>query len=177
MVEENNCMQTRIPFSSPSKRVAEANATKNATGLGFTDSGQPFAVGWPKCRKWPVTADAAVPQTLAEAFGWPSVVREEMKEHLKDISAGHAVVAAVKRPLQTTSHWSGICTQSRASIVLESNHVVACSFTHAPSLEKQQFAFFKRLTEGAWFKPTSSLLVLRLLVTSSGQPIGILLGR
>jgi len=111
--------------------LAELNAEE---GLGYMN-GQPYPAKWPKSRKREQRVAGSQRQGLLEAFGWPKLVGEALAAHMDMIPPEDKPIAATKCQLRTSSHWSGICTQSRGAAVLQANKVVNCTFQHVRSLE------------------------------------------
>ena len=103
-----------IPFNSLSAQVCEDSAIAHVDG-------EPYAVRWTSSRPR-VPPSTKSRQTLVQAFSWPqhvcSILRE-VKEEQKDMTKKPLICAA--KILATTSHFSGVCTQSRAGQVLENN--------------------------------------------------------
>ena len=58
------------------------------------------------------------------------MLREEIESHLDGLKGEVQPIAASPRLLRVTSHWSGVCTQSRSAVVLQNNQVVKCKFEH-----------------------------------------------
>lgn len=101
-------------------------------GLGDLE-GQPFPKGWPKGRPKLLPEDFPA-KTVEEAFQWPLVVRKNLEHILGNMNPadGKPLITTGKR-LKTTSHFSGVCTQSRAAMVVE-GHGMGVKFRHEARL-------------------------------------------
>ena len=69
-------------------------------------------------------------QTLEQAFQWPSVVCSALKEMTPNLGTGLEPMLNRRKVVTVSSHFSGICTQSRAADALESNGI-GIKFHHA----------------------------------------------
>lgn len=101
----------------------------SGTGLGYIN-GQPYPKGWPANR--PRFAFGSTPtKSILEAFRWPEVAKKNLEAILENHPPenGTPLVTTGKR-LKISSHFSGVCTQSRAAAVLE-QHQVGVSFEYA----------------------------------------------
>lgn len=98
----------------------EPGTSSSTLGLGYID-GQPYPMGWPSDRQKIVPSELP-PMTLLEAFQWPKVVKANLNKILEnfDTEDGNPLITQNRR-LQVTSHFSGVCTQSHAAQVLQSN--------------------------------------------------------
>lgn len=84
---------------------------------------------WPKGRTR-VEPGLLPHQTLSEAFRWPEKIKSAVKL-LNEPSAGlEQAIIFKEKVLTVSSHFSGVCTQSRAAMVLES-HGISPRFKHA----------------------------------------------
>lgn len=99
------------------------------TGLGFIN-GETYPQCWPSNRPRLYPADIG-PKTLVEAFQWPKIARQNLNKILSNLAPGDPkpLVTTAKR-LRVSSHFSGVCAQTRASQVLESNSLGNVTFEH-----------------------------------------------
>lgn len=98
------------------------------SGLGFID-GQPFPHCWPSSRP-KVLPESCPSKTLEQAFAWPSVVKRNLTKVLDQLGPGDGTpLISTGKCLKASSHFSGICTQSRAAMVLQ-EHQMGVSFSH-----------------------------------------------
>lgn len=108
-------------------------------GLGYVN-GQPYPTKWPKHRNFH-DINQCQKQSLQDAFNWPAIVRDAMREHLLSLgSSAQPLAADCNRCLTVSSHWSGVCTQSRGSQILAANDVVGCRFKHAPPSASEPYS-------------------------------------
>ena len=89
-----------------------------------------MSYSWPSDRP-KIDLEACPAKSLADAFKWPQVVKTNLKEILRNIgpSQGTPLVGS-GQCLTTSSFFSGVCTQTRAAMVLEAN-AMGVSFQHA----------------------------------------------
>lgn len=120
---------------APSSAAVNDDAPYNPLeGIAFIN-GQPYAAKWPNHREKirRTLLARSTPQTLKEAFGWPSIIRDELASYLEDFTGATMPIAGLPLDLSTSSVWSVVCTQSRAASILRANNVVQCSFKHVAS--------------------------------------------
>ena len=102
--------------------------TTSTEFLGITAKGEQYAVKWPKHLKRQLPCDVES-QSLQEAFAWPTKVKENMKNLLAKIRDKSCPIISSGKCLQLTSHFSGICSQTRGAQILQ-NHDFGVSFEH-----------------------------------------------
>lgn len=96
-------------------------------GLGYV-CGQPFPAGWPSERPR-VRPNACPSKTMQEAFAWPTVAKRNLAGILSNLDPGVKPLIATGKCLKVSSHFSGMCTQSRGAMILEA-HGFGVTFQH-----------------------------------------------
>ena len=102
--------------------------------IGTTAAGRDFAKKWPKHYK-KVAPDPEKSQSLVEAFSWPVKAKQNLARIVEALPADRHPVLLSNRRLSCTSNFSGVCSQTRAAMVLEA-HKFGCQFAHLSFCEK-----------------------------------------
>ena len=98
--------------------------------ISFTEKGkQPYAVKWPRMFKKRVPrADHA--QSLQDVFRWPLLAKENLERLKTELDPDVKPLLLSNKNLTISSNFSGICSQSRGSKILESHAIGSVSFQH-----------------------------------------------
>jgi hypothetical protein len=103
--------------------------------IGVTSTGAEYAIKWPKgYRK--VVVDQSKAQSLAEAFSWPSKAKVNLEKLTEQIGSEFKPVLLADRELTVSSNFSGVCSQSRGTMVLQAHGFGKCRFRHVSFCEK-----------------------------------------
>lgn len=93
-----------------------------------TSSGQPYAYKWPKSYKW-IVPDLSRAQSLEDAFEWSAKARLNLEDLKKGLKQDEMPALVSGKCFTVSSNFSGICSQSRGSKIIE-QHGFGCSFQH-----------------------------------------------
>ena len=98
------------------------------------DLQQPYAIEWPKLYKKRVP-NASCSQSLQETFNWPAKAKANLEKLSEQVGPGVKPALLYGKRQSISSNFSGICSQSRGSQILE-NHSFGpgCHFNHVTGL-------------------------------------------
>ena len=100
-----------------------------ADAIGATPNGNAYAAKWPKKYKH-VIPDTAYAQSVQDAYRWPERAKQNLERLKEELKEGEAPALLSGKTFTVTSSFAGLCSQSRASRILE-HHGFGCSFHHA----------------------------------------------
>ena len=105
-------------------------------GIAKTAKGQDYAVKWPKELARQIPAPEAT-QSLLQTFEWPVKAKKNLEKILEETkAAGHRPLIAESVRLSLTSFFSGICSSSRGSQIIEAHEYGNIKFHHTSFVEK-----------------------------------------
>ena len=99
--------------------------------VGTTARGQQYANKWPRGYKH-IRPDPSRAQSVESAFNWPQKARQNLEGLKAELMEDEKPALLSGRNFRVSSNFSGICSQSRGSRILENNGF-GCSFHHVLS--------------------------------------------